>query len=161
ARCAPRVGSRGSTRTPDGGDTTVGEQVRPEHRGDPRCLRARPDRPLRGHGVDRDVGQDLRQHPPPLGAVARETAQRPARDRGRIAGVRRSTMTNYDKNLRILDAVYHEVALIEAEEGPNTPELRRDVEAIMAFTRDRLAQLRRAELRRQAAPIAVASPVRP
>jgi hypothetical protein len=69
-------------------------------------------------------------------------------------------MTKHDKNLRILDAVYHEVALVEADEGTVTPELRRDVDAIMAYTRERLAELRRAELRRQAAPRIEAAPVR-
>ena len=57
-------------------------------------------------------------------------------------------MTNDDKNLRILDAVHHEVALACADDGPDTPELRRDVDAIMAYTRSRLARLRRDELRR-------------
>jgi len=70
-------------------------------------------------------------------------------------------MTKHDKNLRILDAVYHEVGLVEAEEGKSTPELQRDVDALMAFTRERLAELRRAELRRQATPRVAAAPVRP
>ena len=55
-------------------------------------------------------------------------------------------MTKDYKNLRIYDAISHEVALA-AEEAPDTPELRRDVDALMAFTKGRLAELRRAELR--------------
>ncbi len=72
-------------------------------------------------------------------------------------------MPDLTKNLRILDAVYHEAALIDADDGPDTPELRRDVDAIMAFTQGRLAELRRAELRRNAerAPAIVSSTVRP
>ena len=72
-------------------------------------------------------------------------------------------MTKLTKNLRILDAVYHEAALVDAEEGPDTPELRRDVDAIMAFSQARLAELRREEHRRNAerAPAVVSSTVRP
>jgi hypothetical protein len=72
-------------------------------------------------------------------------------------------MMNDDKDVRILDAVFHEAALIEADEGPVTLELRRDVDAIMAYTRQRLAELRRAEIRRATAErsITAAAPARP
>ncbi len=66
-------------------------------------------------------------------------------------------MTNRDKNLRILDAVYHEVALIDADEGQMSRDERRDADAIMAFTQARLAELRRAEFRRDAARAQVAA----
>ena len=71
-------------------------------------------------------------------------------------------MTKDYKNLRILDAVYHQAALVYAEEGPDTAELRRDVDAIMAYTLGRLAEMRRAELQRlgDRMPV-VASTVRP
>jgi hypothetical protein len=71
-------------------------------------------------------------------------------------------MKNHDKNLRILDAVYHEIALIDAEEGPVTPELRRDVDAIMAYTQGRLAEMKRAERRQlSSVPASIAPIVRP
>ena len=60
-------------------------------------------------------------------------------------------MTRRDKNLRILEAVYHEAALVDADERRMTPEMRRDANAIMAFTQSRLAELRRAEFHREAA----------
>ena len=52
-------------------------------------------------------------------------------------------------NLRLLDAIYLVVAEAEAEEPRITPEVRRDADAVMAYVRDRLAELRRAELRRK------------
>ncbi len=58
-------------------------------------------------------------------------------------------MRTNDKNLQILDGVYHTIALVDAEEGPVTRELRRDVDALMAFTQTRLAELRRVELRQK------------
>ena len=72
-------------------------------------------------------------------------------------------MMNDDKDVRILDAVFHEAALIEADEGPVTPELRRDVDAIMAYTRQRLAAMRRAEMRHviEQRPVLEAAPARP
>lgn len=71
-------------------------------------------------------------------------------------------MTKRDKNLRILDAVYHEAALIDADEGRMTPEMRRDADAIIAFTQARLAEMRRTELQREAARArTVAASVRP
>ncbi len=54
-------------------------------------------------------------------------------------------MTKHDKNLRILDAIFHQVALVEADEAPATPEVRRDVDAIMAHAHERLAEMRRRE----------------
>jgi hypothetical protein len=68
-------------------------------------------------------------------------------------------MTDHEKNIRILDAVFHEAALVEAEDGTVTPELRADVDAIMAHVQDRLAALNRAAKRRHlalvpAAPVA-------
>ena len=77
--------------------------------------------------------------------------------------MRRWTMTNDDRDVRILDAVFHEAALIEADEGVVTPELRRDVDAIMAYARQRLAGMRRAEMRRATGdrPMIAAAPVRP
>src|ERR1700690_2621487 len=71
---------------------------------------------------------------------------------------------NYDNNLRILDAVNHEAALADAEDGRVTPDIRADVDAIMAFTQERLAALNRAGKRRHLAPVpatTVALEVRP
>ena len=71
-------------------------------------------------------------------------------------------MSNRDTNLRILDAAYHEAALIDADQVGMTAEMRRDADAIMAFTQERLAEMRRTELRRDAARAQViAANVRP
>ncbi len=49
-------------------------------------------------------------------------------------------------NLRVLDAIAHEVALDAAERGPMTAALRADVKAIGDVVRARLAEMRRREL---------------
>ena len=58
-------------------------------------------------------------------------------------------MTTDYKNLRMLDAIYQVVADAEAEDPRITREVRRDSDAIMAFVQGRLAEMRRAELRRK------------
>lgn len=70
-------------------------------------------------------------------------------------------MTNHkDKNLEILDAIYNDAALVEAEEGKSTPEDQRWARDVRSNVQARLAEMRR-NLTPAATPVKKAKPVRP
>ena len=52
-------------------------------------------------------------------------------------------MTPDDKNLEILEAIFHEAALVEAEEAESTPEEKQKAAAIMSRLDAQVAELRR------------------
>lgn len=52
-------------------------------------------------------------------------------------------MTNHEHNLDTLDAIYHELALFEAEHGTSTPQQRRIAQRVKARVEARLAEIRR------------------
>lgn len=60
--------------------------------------------------------------------------------------------TPRDKNLEILDAIYNDVALVDAEDGDATPEDRRWAGEVRNRVQARLAELRRNLLPAEAPP---------
>lgn len=64
-----------------------------------------------------------------------------------------------DKNLEILDAIYHDVAMVEAEDGDATSEDRKWAGEVRTRVQARLAELRRNLLPAEA-PARPAKPVR-
>jgi len=69
-------------------------------------------------------------------------------------------MTDKDKNLEILDAIYQEAALDAAETGKNPPEDRPWAREVGKRVQARLAELRR-NLVPAATPVVQAQPIRP
>jgi hypothetical protein len=67
-------------------------------------------------------------------------------------------MSPDDKNLEILEAIFHEAALVEAEEGESTPEQKQKAAAIMSRLDARVADLRR---NLAVTPSKPARPIRP
>lgn len=53
------------------------------------------------------------------------------------------TTTDKDKNLEILDAIYNDAALVEAEHGKSTPEDQKWARGVRSNVQARLAEMRR------------------
>ncbi len=70
------------------------------------------------------------------------------------------TTPDDDKKLEILDAIYNEVALAEAESGTTTPEDTAWARGVRTSVQARLAEMRRS-LTPAAAPAKKAQPIRP
>lgn len=65
-----------------------------------------------------------------------------------------------DKNLEILDAIYHDAALAEAESGTATAEDKKWAQGVRSSVQARLAEMRRS-LTPAATPAKKAKPIRP
>lgn len=70
------------------------------------------------------------------------------------------TPGNDDKNLEILDAIYNDAALSEAESGGASPEDKKWAQGVRSDVQARLAEMRRS-LTPAAAPAKKAKPIRP
>jgi hypothetical protein len=70
------------------------------------------------------------------------------------------TAPDNDKNLEILDAIYNDAALADAEAGTATPEDKKWAREVRSSVQARLAEMRR-NLTPAAAPAKKAQPIRP
>ena len=70
-------------------------------------------------------------------------------------------MRDPDKNVRTVEAVYHEAALVAAEEGASTRETRAAASRLARFAQERVAEARRAAVARVPRAVEERKPIRP
>ena len=70
-------------------------------------------------------------------------------------------MNDRNKNVRAVEAIYHEAALVAAEHGPSTRETRAAARRLEIFAQERVAAARRAATARVQVAVPERRPIRP
>ena len=70
-------------------------------------------------------------------------------------------MRDPDKSIRAVEAIYHEVAMVAAEEGPSTRQTRAAASRLARFAQERVAEARRAAAARAPRAVEERRPIRP